>query len=217
VAECQGRYHANAWHRHEATRRFVCLCKTAHIVIELALLPAYLVVNHQERLDDRPQLVIFAQQLDDLLSELHADRPSEQQPIFLDHAVDLVFDIATDAYETGASDKDGADLLALLALDPHLSIPANPDKFGKAARVILVALIHTNGECRVRMSSVDADDGKIDAPQFMPEPARHRSGFEANAFGMRRTFSKQLSQHAGIGLCFTLKDHPPNQAPRSLI
>jgi len=59
--------------------------------------------------------MVFAQQLDDLLSELQADGSSEQQPVFLDHTADLVFDIATDADETAASDKDGADLLALLA------------------------------------------------------------------------------------------------------
>jgi hypothetical protein len=114
---------------------------------------------------------------------LHADHPSEQQSIFLDHAADLGLDIATDADETGTSDKDGTDFLALLALHPYLSVPVNPDKLGKSARVILIALVHANGERRVRMASIDADDRQINAPQFVPEPARHRSSFKADTIG----------------------------------
>ena len=85
--------------------------------------------------------------------------------------------------------------------------PGQRRLFDYASRVTLV---HANGERHVRMASVDADDGKIDAPQFVPEPARHRSGFKADAFGMRRTFSEQFSQRAWIGLCFALEDHLPS-------
>jgi hypothetical protein len=83
------------------------------------LLSADVIADQQERLDNRPQQVIFAQQLDDPLAELHADRSSEQQSVFLDHTADPVLGIATDADQPGTSDKDGADFLALLALDPY--------------------------------------------------------------------------------------------------
>jgi hypothetical protein len=56
--------------------------KTAHSVSEAALLSADVIADQQERLDNRRQLVIFAQQLDDPFAELHADRSSEQQSVF---------------------------------------------------------------------------------------------------------------------------------------
>ena len=43
-----------------------------------------------------------------------------------------------------ARHQDGADLLAFLALDFDFAEPTNPDEFGKASRVVLVALVHAD-------------------------------------------------------------------------
>ena len=100
-------------------------------------------------------------------------------------------------------------LLALLALDLDFSIPADPNQFGKAPRVILIALVHANRQSCVRMSRVDANHGKIDPSKFVPEPTRHRAGLEADALRMRRPFAKQFSQGARIRLGLSLEQDLP--------
>ena len=75
------------------------------------------------KFDHAAELVAFAHQICNLLSELGANGPSEQQSIFLDHAAELVLDVPANANETRARNKDGADPLALLSLDLNLSIP----------------------------------------------------------------------------------------------
>src|SRR5579859_6204134 len=100
MAECQRGYHAYAWHRHETTGDFVGLGQTSNLAVELALLLTNLLVDHRERLDHGTELVVLAQQIGNVFSELRADGPSEQQSIFLDHAADLVLDVPTNADET---------------------------------------------------------------------------------------------------------------------
>jgi len=49
----------------------------ADFVVEFALLPAHLLVYGQQWINDGTKMVIFAQQFDDLVTELEANRPSE--------------------------------------------------------------------------------------------------------------------------------------------
>jgi len=63
VAERQRRHHTHAWSGHEASRRFVGLCQVADFVVEFALLPAYLLVNGQQWIDDGTKMVIFVRRL----------------------------------------------------------------------------------------------------------------------------------------------------------
>src|ERR1700733_9558508 len=153
MAERQGRDHAHAGHRHEAACCLIGLCQTANLVVELALLLAYVIVDRQEWLDDDTELVIVPEQLDDSLPELKPNGSSEQKPVFLDHAADLVFDIPANPNKTRSRDKDGADPLAFLALDLHLSIPADPNQFGQTPGVVLVAFVHADRQRRMRMPS----------------------------------------------------------------
>src|SRR5579863_146513 len=99
-------------------------------------------MDRQECVDYGRERMLPLEQLDNLLAEWRADRSREHQAILLQHAADLVFDIPSNTDEPRASDQDCADFLALLALDGNLSEPANSDEIGKAARLILVALIH---------------------------------------------------------------------------
>ena len=82
-------------------------------------------------------------------------------------------------------DQERPDLLAGLAFDRDLAIPADPDQFGEAARVVLVALVHPHRERGMGMAGIDADHRKADPPEFVPEPARHGAGLEADALGIR--------------------------------
>jgi hypothetical protein len=56
----------------------------------------------------------------------------------------------------------------LLAFDFYLSIPSNPNQFGKPSRIILIALVHSDRQSCVRMPSVDADHRKLNPAEFMP-------------------------------------------------
>ncbi|MET4349754.1 hypothetical protein, partial [Bradyrhizobium sp. RT9a] len=67
-----------------------------------------------------------------------------------------------------SGDKDRSDLLAFLTFDFDLSIPSNPHQFGKASRIILIALVHSDRQSCVRMPSVDADRRKLNPAEFMP-------------------------------------------------
>jgi hypothetical protein len=49
----------------------------ADFVVEFVLLSAYLLVDGQQWIDDGTKMVIFAQQFDDLVTELQANSPSE--------------------------------------------------------------------------------------------------------------------------------------------
>jgi len=100
----------------------------------------------------------------------------------------------------GPRDQERADLLTGLALHRHLAIPADPDQFGETARIVLVALVHPPRKRSMGMAGVDADDGQADPPQFVPEPARHGTGLEADALGLRRLLRQQRGQGARIRL-----------------
>ena len=97
----------------------------------LACCPANLLVDRQKGIDDSAKLMILRHQFDDMVPQRQADRPSEQQPIFLDHAADLIFlEIPANANQARSGNEDGADPLTLLALDLYLAIPTHPDQFG---------------------------------------------------------------------------------------
>jgi hypothetical protein len=51
----------------------------------------------EQRIDHRAQRVGFARQLKDVLPELGPDCSAEEQTILLEHAADLVLQIASDA------------------------------------------------------------------------------------------------------------------------
>jgi Virulence factor BrkB len=97
VSERQRRYHAHAWDCHQATGDFVGFGQTPNLIIEIALLIAHLLVDQQQRRNNYTEWVIFSQQLDHLLSERKAGGSSEQEPVFLDHAANLVLDIPPNA------------------------------------------------------------------------------------------------------------------------
>ena len=62
----------------------------------------------------------------------------------------------------------------------------------------------------MRVPSVDADDGKINPAQFMPQPTRqNRPGFKADALSMGCMFAKQVGQSAWIRFNFSLEDYLP--------
>jgi hypothetical protein len=56
--------------------------------------------------------------------------------------------------------------LALLALDVDFTVPAHPNQFSEAARVILIAYVHSDRERRVGMSRVDTNHGKVDPSEL---------------------------------------------------
>jgi hypothetical protein len=89
----------------------------------------------------------------------------------------------------------------------HFSVPTDPHQFGKASRIVLIALVHADRQSCVRMSSVDADHGEICPAEFMPQPTRHRPGLKADALGTGRTFAKQTSQSAGIRFDPSLEEY----------
>jgi hypothetical protein len=124
-------------------------------------------VDQQEWLDDGTELMTFAHQQVNLVSELETNGSSEQQAIFFDHAANLILNISSNANETGPRNKHGSDPLAFFALDLHLAIPADPPQFSQPPSIILVALIHAYRQSRVRMSRVNANNRKVNAPQFM--------------------------------------------------
>src|SRR3546814_18403112 len=89
--------------------------------------------------------------------ELPADSPWKEHATILQHGTHLVFEIAPDPYQPGLPDKDGPCGLAFLAFDVDLPLPSDPDEFRQAQRIILVALVHTDGQCRRGVASNDAD------------------------------------------------------------
>ena len=138
MSERQGGNNTDPWNGHQTTCRLVRLCQAAHLFVEFALLPANVLVDRQKWIDDGAKLMIFRHQFDDLVPELQADRSSEEQPILLDHAADLILDISAYADQTRSSDENGTNLLALFALDLDLAVPTHSDQFGEALRVILI-------------------------------------------------------------------------------
>ena len=144
MAEGQSRDDADAGHAHEPPNRFVVTRTAAHIPVKFGLLLGDALMNRQSGLNDSAKRMAGVHQFDDLLTEWRADRPRKQQAIFLEHAADLVFDIAADTDEAGASDQDRPDLLALLALHGDLTMPTDPDEFSEAPRIVFVALVDAN-------------------------------------------------------------------------
>ena len=58
------------------------------------------------------------------------------------------------------------------------------------------------------MSRIHTDNWKLDTPQFMPEPTRHRAGLKADALGVGRALTKEFGQGSRIGLDFPFEDTP---------
>src|SRR3546814_10404430 len=83
--------------------------------------------------------------------------------------------------------------------DLNLSIPADPDELRQATSIILVALVHANGQGRVGVTRIDADHGQTGALEFMPEPTRHGARLEADAFGIGSLLGDDGRQYARIG------------------
>jgi hypothetical protein len=143
MSERQGGNHANAWNAHETAGRFIGLCQPSYFIVELGLLAANVLVDRQQRINDSAKLMILSHQFDDLVPELQADRSSEQKPILLDHAADLIFDISANADQTRPSEENGTDLLALFTFDLDLPIPTDSDQFGESLCVILILFMRT--------------------------------------------------------------------------
>jgi hypothetical protein len=180
------------------------------LMVEYSLLLANLLVDRQQWIDDRAKLMIRCQELADLSSELRADCSSEEQPIFLDHAADLVLDVPANANQTRPSHENGADLLTLLALDLYLAIPTHPNQLSETLRIILIAFVDTNGEGSMGMTSIDADHGEIDASKLVPKPARHRAGLEADTLGMGCSLRSSSVKAPGSDLLFLPTRAPPH-------
>jgi hypothetical protein len=98
-------------------------------------------MNRQWGLNDSAKRMAGVHQFDDLLTEWRADRSRKQQAIFLEHAADLVFDIAADTDEAGAGEQDRANFLALLALHGNLTMPTDPDEFSRPCASFLSLLL----------------------------------------------------------------------------
>src|SRR3546814_20664679 len=73
--------------------------------------------------------------------------------------------------------------------DLNLSIPADPDELRQATSIILVALVHANGQGRVGVTRIDADHGQTGALEFMPEPTRH---------GARRSEERRVGKGVSV-------------------
>src|SRR5690606_10206122 len=116
--------------------------------------------------------------------ELPAGSAWKEQTAFLQHRPHLVFEVAPDPYQSGSTHEDGSRGLAFFTLDGNLPIPADPDEFRQTASIILVALVHANGQGRMGVTRIDADHGQTGALEFMPEPTRHGARLEADAFGI---------------------------------
>ena len=84
-----------------------------------------LLVHRKQALDDRAQHVLV-EQAPHMVAELSADRAREQQADLLEQAADLVLQIATDADQARPGNEQRSDCLAVVALDPDLTIPAQP-------------------------------------------------------------------------------------------
>jgi hypothetical protein len=130
--------------------------KTSDLIIELFLLATNLFMNGKQRINNGSQRVILEQQFEHVLAEARTDRPTEKQAVFLEHAPYLVLEISADADEPGTRNQDRADGLALLAFDTDFAVPADPDEFGEAARIILVALFDPDRQSGVGMARVVA-------------------------------------------------------------
>ena len=59
------------------------------------------------------------------------------------------------------------------------------------------------------VTSIDADHGKIDAPELVPKPTCHCTGLKFDPLCMRRSLPKQFGQGARIGRDLTLVDSSP--------
>ena len=99
-------------------------------------------MDRQQWIDDSAKCMILRHKFGDLVPELQADRSTEQQPIFLDHAADLILDVSANADQTRPSNNEWPlrTFWALFALDLDLAIPTHSDQFGETLRIILIAL-----------------------------------------------------------------------------
>lgn len=99
--------------------------------------------------------------------------------------------------------------MAFVALDANRAIPADPDQLGKTARIVGVALVHPNGQHRMRVAGVNADDRQADTLEFVPQPTRHRARFEANQLRYRRSLGDHPRKCARIRRDLALEQNFP--------
>ena len=65
-------------------------------------------------------------------------------------------------------------------LDMHRPIPTRAHDLRQSLRIILIGLVELHLECSPRMPGVKASDVEPAATQFVYQPWRHRTGFDAD-------------------------------------
>jgi hypothetical protein len=58
------------------------------------------------------------------------------------------------------------------------------------------------------VAGVDADYRQANPPELVPEPTRHGTGLETDAFGLRCSLAQQRRQGTGVGCHAALPDGP---------
>ena len=87
----------------------------------------------------------------------------------------MVLQISADADQTRPGDEQRSNCLAVVALDPDLTIPTDPDQFGESTSVVRVAFVHSHRQHGVGVARVHAHDWKADALEFVPLLVRAES------------------------------------------
>ena len=192
------RHHADAGHGHQPPCRFFRPRQLPDLTIQPLKLAADMIMHREQWLKDRPEGVFIAAQFNDAATELTGNRPRKDQPVFLQAWTGPGFPSPCGSHQPRPRDEQGADLLTGFALDCHFPIPTDPHKLGQTPGVVLVALVHPDGQNRVRVPRIDADHRQTDPLQFMPEPARHGAGLEAHPFRQRCLLCQNCSQSADL-------------------
>src|SRR3954452_11461506 len=78
----------------------------------------------------------------------------------LEDAADLVGEVDAHAHQLRAGDEQGADQVAVHALDRHLAVPAGAHNLRQTACIVAVGLVQLQGERRLDVPSVEADYGQ---------------------------------------------------------
>ena len=119
----------------------------------------------------------------------------------LQHAAYLGPEIASHVDELRAARQQRAQAMAVEALDRDLLIPARADDLRQAVRVVGIGFVQLDGQRRLGMPRIQADDGQAKCTQRVPVPSAERTRLKANPSNLGRTCAY------GGGECFRRRAH----------
>jgi hypothetical protein len=148
--------------------------------VEGGNLLAQLSPGREHRSDDRRDVVTAGEQGLDAPIERHATHRAGQQAKRLEHATDMVRQSRCHACELAACAKQRPRPMGVERLDMHRPIPSRAHDLRQFLCIILIGLVDLHLERSPRMPGVKARDVEPAAAQFVHQPWRHRTGFDAD-------------------------------------